>query len=287
MAETTTEIHHTHPGESHSHMHSGACADSGTGMYVLALAVIISTLMLAGAIWFSLSSLTASVDSLGGTIAAKQLSVTVPSTTDSGTGTAVKETTPTPSGVVAAQLGSKVTIDTTGRPTRGASNAKVKIIEFSDFECPYCERGYGNIESVLKEFNGSVSVTFMNYPLSFHPNAQKAAEAAECANKQGKFWEYYDTLFTTRLLTVSDLKKHASDLKLDTTAFNTCLDSGEMTKTVTDQATLGSSLGVSGTPSFFINGKLLVGAIPVDNYADSSGQMHEGLSAIITKELAS
>lgn len=160
-------------------------------------------------------------------------------------------------------------VDTTGQPVIGSEDATVTIVEFSDFQCPYCEKGYTTIEEVLEEYPDDVKLVFINFPLSFHDYAQKAAEASECALAQGKFEEYYDTLFANQdALTVDDLKQYAVDLDLDSEEFNTCLDSGEMADIVAADATLGGSLGVTGTPAFFINGQKLVGARPIADFEE-------------------
>lgn len=149
-------------------------------------------------------------------------------------------------------------------------SGKVEIVEFSDFQCPYCQQFYNVAYKEIKTKyidTGKVKLTFRQYPLPFHANAQKAAEASECANKQNKFWQYHDVLFIKGQadgtgLAVTDLKKYAQDLGLDTNKFNSCLDSGETADIVKKDLTDGQKAGVSGTPTFFINGKKVVGAQP-------------------------
>jgi len=132
---------------------------------------------------------------------------------------------------------------------KGDANAKVTIVEFSDYECPFCGRFF-------KE-------TFRDFPLSFHQNAQKASEAAECAGDQNKYWEMHDLLFKNQqALSVSELKKYAGQLGLNQKTFDDCLDSGKNAAEVKKDMAEGSQYGVSGTPAFFINGKKLVGAQP-------------------------
>ncbi|MFH1456044.1 MAG: DsbA family protein [archaeon] len=162
----------------------------------------------------------------------------------------------------------RVEIDTTGLTVRGNPDGEVLIIEFSDFECPYCARGATTIEEVLEAYD-EVGVVFMQFPLSFHANAQKAAEASLCANEQGMFWEYHDVLFADQgALDVDSLKSSAEALRLDTEAFNTCLDEDTMADTVSAQMGIGQSNGVSGTPAFFINGISLVGAQPLSAFQE-------------------
>jgi len=149
---------------------------------------------------------------------------------------------------------------------KGDANAPVTIIEFSDYECPYCGRYYTNTyPSIVSDYvdTGKVKIVFRDFPLSFHPNAQKAAEAAECAGEQDTYLEMHDMLFENQdSLGVSALKGYAEDLGLDTEVFNSCLDNGDMRSEVQKDLRDGSAAGVSGTPSFFINGKKIVGAQP-------------------------
>jgi protein-disulfide isomerase len=119
----------------------------------------------------------------------------------------------------------------------------------------------------MKAYEGKVKLVFRQFPLSFHPNAQKAAEASLCAADQKKFWEYHDVLFQNqKALQVDSLKKYAADLKLDTAAFNKCLDSGEKAATVKADMDAGQKAGVSGTPAFFVNGIVLSGAVPAEEF---------------------
>ncbi|MEA2055296.1 MAG: thioredoxin domain-containing protein [Candidatus Thermoplasmatota archaeon] len=152
----------------------------------------------------------------------------------------------------------------------GSEDATVTMIEFSDFECYYCGKFYTETLSQLKTNyidTGKVKFVYRDYPLAMHQNAQKAAEAAECAGEQGKFWEYHNKLLENQnALDNESLKQYAKDLGLDETQFNTCLDSGEMTSEVQKDFSDGSSYGVTGTPTFFINDQKLVGAKPYSSF---------------------
>jgi protein-disulfide isomerase len=120
-----------------------------------------------------------------------------------------------------------------------------------------------------------------------HPNAQKAAEASECADDQGKFWEYQDLLFANQsAIDVASLKSYAAQLGLNTATFDQCLDGGEKTAEVAKDKQDGTSYGVSGTPAFFINGRLVSGAIPFADYQDSTGATKPGFKSIIDQALA-
>jgi protein-disulfide isomerase len=152
-------------------------------------------------------------------------------------------------------------------PSRGPENAKVTIVEFSDFQCPFCSRAHDTVEQVMQTYAGKVRLVFRQFPLEFHKNAPKAAEAALCANEQGKFWEYHDVLFKNQQkLEVPDLKEHAGTLGLDGAKFGQCLDSGKFTAGVKEDQAAGQKVGVNGTPAFFINGVFLSGAQPFEEF---------------------
>jgi len=151
-------------------------------------------------------------------------------------------------------------------PARGPSNAPVTIVEFSDFQCPYCGREVPVIERLMKEYDGKIRLVFRHYPLDFHPFAQKAAEAAACAQEQGKFWELHDKMFGNQSkLGVDDLKGYAKAVGLDVAKFDKCLDSGEKKPLVEEDVKAGGEAGVSGTPAFFINGVFINGAQPYEH----------------------
>jgi len=148
---------------------------------------------------------------------------------------------------------------------RGPKDAPVTIVEFSDFQCPFCKTATATIKQVLDKYPGKVRLVFRDYPLaSLHPQAPKAHEAARCAGDQAKFWEYHDLLFErSPKIAPQDLKQYAQELKLNATAFDQCLDSGKYTAEVDKDFQEGVGLGLTGTPSFFINGKQIVGAQPL------------------------
>ena len=152
-------------------------------------------------------------------------------------------------------------------PSRGPADAKVTIVEFSDFECPFCSKAEDSVSTVMEKYAGKVRLVFRHFPLSFHPNAPKAAEAAACANDQGKFWEMHKQLFANqKALSVDELKQHAVAIGLEKGKFDECLDSGKNKGLVEADTKAGSDVGVSGTPAFFINGKLLSGAQPASEF---------------------
>ena len=151
---------------------------------------------------------------------------------------------------------------------RGPKDAPVTIVEFSDFQCPFCKTATATIKQVLDKYPGKVRLVFRDYPIAgLHPQAPKAHEAARCAGDQAKFWEYHDVLFErSPKMAPQDLKQYAQELKLDATAFGQCLDSGKYTAEVEKDFQEGVGLGLTGTPSFFINGKQIVGAQPLATF---------------------
>lgn len=155
----------------------------------------------------------------------------------------------------------------------GDPNAPITMIEFSDFQCPFCRKFYKEtLPQIKKEYiaTGKVKLVYRDFPLSFHPGATPAAEGTECAREQGKFWEMHDAIFDeqekqgsgTIQFTVDDVKKWAAKIGLNTSKFNQCLDSGKYKQEVEKDIADGLAGGVSGTPAVFINGKLVVGAQP-------------------------
>lgn len=139
---------------------------------------------------------------------------------------------------------------------RGDENAPVTIIEYSDFECPFCGQFHPTVEQIMKDYPGKVRWVFRHFPLSFHPNAQPSANASECAAEQGKFWEFADQMFANQdSLGDEFYKKVAGDLKLNMNQFNTCLTSQKFKDKVAQVAQDGASAGVSGTPGSFVIGK--------------------------------
>lgn len=144
----------------------------------------------------------------------------------------------------------------------GPANAPITLIEYSDFECPYCRRHFETVNQIKAEFKDKVRVVFRHFPLDFHPNAQKAAEASECAADIGgndAFWKIHDKIFTAEDITVTGLKKLAKEIGLNESKFNDCLDSGKMADKVMGQASEGATFGVQGTPANFVNGKEIAG----------------------------
>ncbi len=164
-------------------------------------------------------------------------------------------------------INSLMKADTTPSVKTGGTS-KVVIEEFSDFECPFCGRAFPTVDRILDEYGDQVEFVYKHFPLtSIHPRAQKAGEASECARDQGKFKEYHDKLFQNqRALEITNLKQYAADLGLNTDKFNSCLDNSDKASVVNNDLAEGRQRGVTGTPTFFINGQKLVGAQPFENF---------------------
>lgn len=154
-----------------------------------------------------------------------------------------------------------------GDHVKGGVNAKVTLIEYSDFECPYCLRHFETMQKIAADYGDKVKIVFRHFPLSFHEEAQKAAEASECAAEQGKFWEMHDKIFeanSAKTMSVAKWKEEAKSLGLDTKKFDDCLDSGKYTSKITEVMSGASAAGVEGTPATFVNGELVSGAVPYE-----------------------
>jgi protein-disulfide isomerase len=152
-------------------------------------------------------------------------------------------------------------------PKKGPTSAPIQIVTFSEFQCPYCQRVTPTLDRVVDTYGDQVQIVFRDFPLPMHPQAHQAAQAAQCANAQGKFWQYHDKLFENqRALAPDNLKQYAQELGLDAGKFGTCLDSGEFQAEVDEDHVEGQRLGVTGTPAFFINGRFLNGAQPFEAF---------------------
>lgn len=155
----------------------------------------------------------------------------------------------------------RLKLDNAKAPTLGKSDAPVTLVEFSDFQCPFCKGMAPTLKQVSQKLGDKVQIVYRQYPLnSIHPFAAKAAEASLCANEQGKFWEMHDAMFEDQTkLAVKDLKATAVRLGMDGKKFDTCLDSGRYVEQIQNDLSEGEKVGVNGTPAVFINGVLLPG----------------------------
>jgi protein-disulfide isomerase len=168
-------------------------------------------------------------------------------------------------------------IPTVGYPSLGPDDAPITIVEFSDFQCPFCRRfQQDTYQSLLDAYPGKIRFVYRNLPLtSIHPNAMPAAIASLCANDQNAYWPYHDKLFANDTLDEATYIQHATDLGLDVDTFTACLASGSHDAFIKQDMDFSLSLGVQSTPTFFINGLAIVGAQPLTNFQQ-----------IIDKELA-
>lgn len=168
---------------------------------------------------------------------------------------------PTPSG---GPLPSAIKLE--GANILGKADAPITIVEYSDFQCPFCSRAYSDAVTGIKNNyveSGKVKIVYKHFPLSFHPEAEPAALASECAAEQGKFWEFHDKIFENQAeISTASYKKWATELGLDAAKFNTCVDSKKYLSKVRADFVEGQQVGIQGTPGFFVEGELVSGAQP-------------------------
>ena len=243
VTETTEEIQPMQPEEKEKPF------DEFVRKYGVPSSIIVAGLVIAASVFFSLGN-------------GKQ-----------GSGQTVNNTNPD-SNVAGATQNSKIDVSADDDPVLGSTDAEVTIIEFSDFQCPFCRSFWRDTLPQIKEKyidSGKVKFVYRDFPLSsIHPSAQIAAEAANCAGDQGKYWEMHDKMFTeqdklgpnTVTFTKDDLKKWAGEIGLNANTFNSCVDSGRHTEEVQKDFADGRTAGITGTPGFSVNGHLISGALP-------------------------
>lgn len=169
----------------------------------------------------------------------------------------------------------RVAVTADDDPVRGRRDAPVQVVVFSEFQCPFCARVEPVLDRVHSQYGDRVAIVFRDFPLPTHEQAMQAAEAAGCAGRQGKFWEYHKLLFANQAdLSADGLRRRAEDLGLDTQAFGACLASGEMRAEIRADVADGERAGVAGTPALFVNGRFFGGA-----------PTYEDLTAVIDEEL--
>ena len=163
-----------------------------------------------------------------------------------------------------------------GDPVKGAPQATVKIVEYSDFQCPACQQVQGTIKRIMEEYSGAVQLIYNDFPLvRVHPNALPAAEAAQCAFSQGRFWEYHDLLFEGQNIWAqstdpqSSFMGYARDAGLNIEQFSRCLENHETRKAVREDMNEGETLRIQSTPTFFINNTRLVGPATFSNFKEA------------------
>ncbi|MEA3494461.1 MAG: DsbA family protein [Bacteroidota bacterium] len=158
-------------------------------------------------------------------------------------------------------------IATNDDPYAGSNDAKIVIVEFSDFQCPYCTQAFSTVREVISTYGDQIKFIYRDFPNStIHPQSLKAAEAGECASEQNKFWEMHDKIYINTDLSVTALKQYATEVGMDAGQFNECLDSDRYYEEVQQDFASGIVAGVDGTPTFFINGTKFEGSVSVDNF---------------------
>ncbi len=158
-----------------------------------------------------------------------------------------------------------VAVATEGEPSLGPTNAPVTIVEFSDFQCPYCRQAQDTLKRLMAAYEGKIKLVFRDFPLrNIHPQAQKAAEAAQCAAE----WPYHDKLFASTNLQMDELKKFAQELQLNVEQFTSCLDSSKYAAGIDADMQAGQQAGVNATPTFFVNGYPLSGAASYERFKE-------------------
>lgn len=166
-----------------------------------------------------------------------------------------------------SQFSNPVKIDIGASPVKGPANAKITVIEFSDFQCPFCSRGHDTMDQLMKAYPNDVKLVFKNMPLPFHEQAAPAAKAAWAAGKQGKFWEYHDALFANqKSLSPEFYIQQATTLGLNLDKFKADMNSADAEAQIKADRELGEKNGISGTPGFFVNGVAVRGAYPLDHF---------------------
>jgi protein-disulfide isomerase len=163
----------------------------------------------------------------------------------------------------------RLQVNIAGAPVRGDEKAPVTIVKFEDFQCPFCRQAQPTFTALEARYDKKVKVVHRDFPIdSIHPLARRAAEAARCANAQGQFWKYHDKLYSVNLSPdPNQLSNLAKETGLDVNAFDMCLSSGQYKAAVQEDLEQGRQLGINGTPAFFINGRMIVGAQPVETFA--------------------
>ncbi|MCC6522760.1 MAG: thioredoxin domain-containing protein [Polyangiaceae bacterium] len=168
-----------------------------------------------------------------------------------------------------ADADARMTVDVGAAPTVGPADAAVVFVEFADFECPYCGLEEPVVRQLMADYADRVLFVYKHFPLSFHPHARLAAEASLAAQAQGQFWAYHDVLYANQdALGRTALDGYAQSLGLDMTAFAAALDQHTEAPAVDADKAQGEALGVPGTPTFFINGRMGVGALDYDVLAE-------------------
>ncbi len=293
----------------HTHSHSSEANPT----YLLAFSLILVGALISASIYFSMSSLNETLSAKSFTVVVNApvnntINLTAPTGTaanaaanaannaaanaanngaQNGCGTG-QQAPSAPSAPAPVQTG---VVNVSGRAILGNASAKLTIVEFSDFQCPFCVRVQPTMHQVMNASGGQIDMIHINYIV--HPTAKPAHVAVECAGDQNKYWAMHDLIFNTSTTDDTGLKTLAQSLGLDMAKFNNCTATGK-DATLAAQQAAGSAAGVGGTPSFIIGvrkgdivtGRLVVGALPYENYTDNAGKLQPGFKTIIAAEMA-
>ncbi|MFH1056432.1 MAG: thioredoxin domain-containing protein [Candidatus Micrarchaeota archaeon] len=260
--------------------------------YVIAISIVASALILSGVIWVSAGGISNSVTNLQASLANLQ-----PAQTGSGQQLQPSPTeTPQAATILSAEQVQALYAKAAGK--KGEENANVTILEFSDYQCPYCRRHYNTayqqIESDYVE-KGKTKIAFMDFTLSFHPAAIPAANAMRCAGEQGKYWEAHDAVFEAQTplgqgtieFGVEEIKKWIGNVTgIDKTKLNACIDSNKYASAIEESLNLGAQVGIGGTPGFIINGVVFAGACPYQTFQQAIDAAAEGKKFSVDEKCA-
>ena len=164
-----------------------------------------------------------------------------------------------------------INVEVGDAPLWGDKGAKVTIVEFSDFQCPFCSRGANSVDEIKKKYKGKVKIAFKHFPLPMHPDAKPASEASLCVKEQNadKFWKFHDLAFKNQdKLDTASLEKYAKDAGVNVDKFKECFNSKKYVAAIEKDMQYGEKLGVRSTPTFFINGQLISGAVPIEQFSE-------------------
>ena len=162
-------------------------------------------------------------------------------------------------------------VEIAGSPITGGEKASVTVVEFSDFQCPFCSRGADTVTEIKKKYGNKVKIAFKHFPLPMHREARPASEASMCINEQSadKFWKYHDLVFKNQdKLDPASLEKYAKDVGANVEKFKECFAAGKYKDAVQKDLDYGEKIGVKSTPTFFVNGQLVAGALPIDAFSE-------------------
>ena len=229
-------------------------SDNNSGVQTIVAALILGICVIAGAMLIR-----SSVDQAAREVASLKEALGRPPTAAAPTQQAARPGSPDPN--------RRYAVNTQGSPSKGGANAKLAVVEFSDFQCPFCRRVTPTLEQIQREYGDQVRIVFKHMPLPMHAKAPAAHVAAEAAHRQGKFWQMHDLIFGNQdAMSPEKYKDYAKQLGLDLGRFERDLESAEVKSRIQADAEEAQRLGVSGTPAFFVNGRFLNGAQPFEAF---------------------